>query len=59
MGHPEHDYASVKGYLSHLDNYILHAWGQALLEEERAWSEQSCHLNCFGGGIQKLNVILL
>lgn len=22
MGHPEHDYANVKGYLSHLDNYI-------------------------------------
>lgn len=22
MGHPEHDYAKVKGYLSHLDNYI-------------------------------------
>lgn len=22
MGHPEYDYANVKGYLSHLDNYI-------------------------------------
>lgn len=22
MGHPQHDNANVKGYLSHLDNYI-------------------------------------
>lgn len=63
MGHQEHDYADAKGYLSHLDNCILHAWGQALLEEERAWRERRRHLNCVGGGggggIQKLNVIIL
>lgn len=58
MGHPQCDYANVKGYLSHLDNYI-YMLGARLSLRRRGLEGSSSHLNCFGGGIQELNVIML